>query len=63
MQGTDVELVFNFSALLPGGVHLHPRYVFARPYPVEWTWRNYNEQPIVVALLYRCWKFRLRTLG
>ena len=53
MPGTDVELVFtHILPLLPGGVHLHIHDMFLpAPYPVEWTWRNYNEQPIVVALL------------
>ena len=53
MPGTDVELVFtHILPVLPGGVHLHIHDMFLPDsYPVEWTWRNYNEQPMVVALL------------
>lgn len=53
MPGTDVELMFtHVLPVLPGGVHVHIHDMFLPDsYPVEWTWRNYNEQPMVVALL------------
>ncbi|MEM7406777.1 MAG: class I SAM-dependent methyltransferase [Pseudomonadota bacterium] len=53
MPGTDVEQVFTeiVPKLLPGTVvHIHDIFL-PDPYPDEWSWRGYNEQSLVLALL------------
>jgi hypothetical protein len=53
MPGTDVDLLFGeVLAMLPSGtfVHIHD-VTLPDPYPEEWSWRGYNEQGIVAALL------------
>ena len=53
MPGTDVDLIVNdLLPRLPSGllVHIHD-IMLPDPYPLEWTWRGYNEQSLVGALL------------
>jgi predicted O-methyltransferase YrrM len=53
MPGTDVDrLVLDVLPRLPDGilVHLHD-ILLPDQYPDEWTWRGYNEQMLVGALL------------
>ena len=53
MPGTDVDWLLN--RILPGlasGVLVHFHDVFLPdPYPESWTWRGYNEQQAIAALL------------
>ncbi|MEM7652816.1 MAG: class I SAM-dependent methyltransferase [Pseudomonadota bacterium] len=53
MPGTDLDwLVGHVLPHLPAGIRLHIHDVFLPlPYPEEWTWRGYNEQTMVAALL------------
>jgi predicted O-methyltransferase YrrM len=53
MPGTDVDrLLLNVLPRLPRGVLVHFHDIFLPdPYPAEWTWRGYNEQLLVAALL------------
>lgn len=53
MPGTDVDLVLNdIWPRLPDGIVVHFHDVFLpSDYPPEWTWRGYNEQSGVAALL------------
>ena len=53
MPGTDVDLLLNrIVPALPSGalVHLHDVFL-PDDYPAEWSWRGYNEQLGVAALL------------
>ncbi|MBK8175438.1 MAG: class I SAM-dependent methyltransferase [Rhodospirillales bacterium] len=53
MPGTDVDWLLNrVLPALPAGalVHLHDIFL-PDPYPAEWSWRGYNEQQGVAALL------------
>lgn len=53
MPGTDVDYLIGH--ILPGlepGVYVHIHDIFLPdPYPRSWTWRGYNEQSVVAALL------------
>ncbi|HEX6114775.1 MAG TPA: class I SAM-dependent methyltransferase, partial [Geminicoccaceae bacterium] len=53
MPGTDVDWLLN--RILPGltaGVLVHFHDVFLPdPYPAAWSWRGYNEQQAIAALL------------
>lgn len=53
MPGSDVDHLFNrVLPILPAGVHVHLHDIFLPDdYPAEWTWRGYNEQLGVAALL------------
>lgn len=53
MPGTDVDHLFNrVLPTLPAGVLIHVHDVFLPDaYPERWTWRGYNEQLAVAALL------------
>jgi predicted O-methyltransferase YrrM len=53
MPGSDVDLVLNrILPRLPPGVLIHVHDVFLPDaYPASWTWRGYNEQSAVAALL------------
>jgi hypothetical protein len=53
MPGSDVDLLFaEVLPALPGGTLVHVHDVFLPdPYPASWTWRGYNEQNAVAALL------------
>jgi predicted O-methyltransferase YrrM len=53
MPGTDVDLLLNrHLPRLAEGVVIHVHDVFLPdPYPASWTWRGYNEQLMVAALL------------
>jgi len=53
MPGTDVDFVINqVLPILPSGIHLHVHDVFLPDgYPEEWSWRGYNEQNAVGALI------------
>lgn len=53
MPGTDVDILFNrVLPNLPPGVLVHLHDIFLPDdYPEEWTWRGYNEQLAVSALL------------
>lgn len=53
MPGTDVDHVLaDLLPRLPRGAHLHIHDIFLPDgYPESWTWRAYNEQSAVAALL------------
>lgn len=53
MPGTDVDVVIGrILPRLPAGVLVHVHDIFLPdPYPADWTWRGYNEQQAVMALL------------
>jgi hypothetical protein len=53
MPGTDVDhLIGHVLPSLPAGVLLHIHDIFLPDgYPQSWTWRGYNEQSAVAALL------------
>ena len=53
MPGTDVDhLVGHVLPALPSGVLLHVHDIFLPDgYPESWTWRGYNEQSVIAALL------------
>jgi len=53
MPGSDVDvLLLDVLPRLPAGVYVHIHDVFLPdPYPESWTWRGYNEQTAVGALL------------
>lgn len=53
MPGTDVDVVIGrILPRLPAGVLVHIHDIFLPdPYPADWTWRGYNEQQAVMALL------------
>ena len=53
MPGTDVEQVFvEILPNLQSGVVVHIHDVFLPdPYPADWSWRGYNEQSVVAAIL------------
>lgn len=53
MPGSDVDvLLLDVLPRLPAGVYVHIHDVFLPdPYPESWTWRGYNEQTVVGALL------------
>lgn len=53
MPGTDVDVLLNrVLPNLPAGVLVHLHDIFLPDdYPEEWTWRGYNEQLGVAALL------------
>ena len=53
MPGTDLDwLTGNVLPMLVGGVLLHVHDIFLPdPYPQAWTWRGYNEQIVVAALM------------
>ena len=53
MPGTDVDRLFlDVLPRLPPGVLVHVHDVFLPdPYPPEWSWRGYNEQLLVAALI------------
>lgn len=53
MPGTDVDRLFlDVLPRLPAGVFVHIHDIFLPdPYPAGWTWRGYNEQLLVAALL------------
>ncbi len=53
MPGTDVDHVLNhiLPTLAPGVlVHFHDVFL-PHPYPPDWQWRGYNEQPAVALLV------------
>lgn len=58
MPGTDVDFLLNeVLPILPAGVLLHLHDVFLPDdYPVAWSWRGYNEQSGVAALLEGGWE-------
>ena len=49
--GSDVEYIFEqILPALPGGVFVHFHDIFLPgEYPEHWSWRRYNEQPLVAA--------------
>ncbi|MFO1146423.1 MAG: hypothetical protein U1E33_07735 [Rhodospirillales bacterium] len=54
MPGTDVDIALN--RVLPRllgrwGPRACPRYFPARPVPLRWAWRGYNEQQAIAAML------------
>ncbi|MEK9945841.1 MAG: class I SAM-dependent methyltransferase [Alphaproteobacteria bacterium] len=53
MPGTDVDVLFNrVLPQLPAGVFVHIHDIFLPDdYPAAWSWRGYNEQLAVTALL------------
>lgn len=53
MPGSDVDVLFlDVLPRLPAGVYVHIHDIFLpQPYPESWTWRGYNEQTVVGALL------------
>lgn len=53
MPGTDVDILLNqVLPGLPAGVFVHIHDIFLpRGYPAAWSWRGYNEQLAVAALL------------
>lgn len=53
MPGTDVDILLNqILPGLPAGVFVHIHDIFLpRGYPAAWSWRGYNEQLAVAALL------------
>jgi hypothetical protein len=53
MPGTDVDRLFlDVLPRLPSGVLVHVHDVFLPdPYPAEWSWRGYNEQLLIAALI------------
>lgn len=53
MPGSDVDvLLLDVLPRLPAGVYVHIHDIFLPdPYPESWTWRGYNEQTVVGALL------------
>lgn len=53
MPGTDVDwLVGRVLPVLPVGVRIHVHDIFLPdPYPEAWTWRGYNEQQVIAALI------------
>lgn len=53
MPGSDVDLLFaEVLPSLPAGTLVHVHDVFLPdPYPASWSWRGYNEQNAVAALL------------
>lgn len=53
MPGSDVDVLFlDVLPRLPAGVYVHIHDIFLpQPYPESWTWRGYNEQTAVGALL------------
>lgn len=53
MPGTDVDLLLNrVWPALPAGALMHVHDVFLPDgYPADWTWRGYNEQLAVAAVL------------
>ena len=53
MPGSDVDILFNvILPSLPTGVLVHVHDVFLPDdYPPEWSWRAYNEQLAIAALL------------
>ena len=53
MPGTDVDFLFGaVLPTLPAGIFIHIHDVMLPdPYPAEWSWRGYNEQSAVAALL------------
>ena len=53
MPGTDVDyLIGHILPKLRSGVYLHLHDIFLPdPYPSSWTWRGYNEQSALAALM------------
>ena len=53
MPGSDVDILLNrVMPGLPAGTFVHIHDIFLpRGYPQEWSWRGYNEQQAVAALL------------
>lgn len=53
MPGTDVDyLIGHVLPRLQAGVYLHVHDIFLPdPYPSSWSWRGYNEQSAIAALL------------
>jgi hypothetical protein len=53
--GSDVDFLLNaVLPLLPAGVRVHFHDIFLPDdYPSDWSWRRYNEQPAVAALIER----------
>ncbi|MGI9500711.1 MAG: class I SAM-dependent methyltransferase [Geminicoccaceae bacterium] len=53
MPGTDVDhLIGHVLPSLPAGVLLHVHDIFLPdPYPEDWSWRGYNEQSVMAALV------------
>jgi hypothetical protein len=53
MPGSDVDaLVLDILPRLAGGVLVHFHDIFLPdPYPADWSWRGYNEQLLIGALL------------
>jgi len=58
MPGTDVDFLLNeVLPILPAGVLLHLHDIFLPDdYPASWSWRGYNEQAAVAALLDGRWE-------
>ncbi len=58
MPGTDVDFLLNeVLPILPAGVLLHLHDIFLPDdYPASWSWRGYNEQSGVAALLDGRWE-------
>ncbi len=58
MPGTDVDYLLNeVLPILPAGVLLHLHDIFLPDdYPASWSWRGYNEQSGVAALLNGRWE-------
>ncbi len=53
MPGTDVDMMLNrVYPALPEGVLLHTHDIFLPDgYPADWTWRGYNEQNGIAAMI------------
>jgi predicted O-methyltransferase YrrM len=51
--GSDVEFIFEqILPALPRGAFVHFHDIFLPgAYPEQWSWRRYNEQPLVAALI------------
>ena len=54
MPGSDVDVLLNrVLPGLPAGIILHVHDIFLPdPYPPEWDWRGYNEQPGLAPLIH-----------
>ena len=53
MPGTDVDFLFNrIFPIISAGTLIHIHDIFLpHDYPLEWSWRNYNEQQAVGTLI------------
>ena len=58
MPGSDVDCILNhLLPRLPAGVVVHFHDIFLPDaYPAAWSWRGYNEQNAVAALLSGGWR-------